>query len=126
MSSGVEVVYKEPLVTCVLPDVFEPVHMDQFGSEGDPIARDQFGVRQVHGEDRVVLLHIRAEQEERRTIQSQLELRQETRIVEIDAVGIAFARHDVAAVIKQGKGITGFECARPALLKGDVRLDVKR
>jgi hypothetical protein len=29
-------------------------------------------------------------------------------------------------VIKQGKGITGFECARPALLKGDVRLDVKR
>jgi hypothetical protein len=53
-------------------------------------------------------------------------LRQETRVAEIDAVGIAFARHDVAAGIKQGKGITGFECARPALLKGDVRLDVKR
>ena len=126
MGSGVEVVDEEPLVTRVLPDVFEPVHMDQFGAEGDPIARDQFGVRQVHGQDRVVLLHIRAEQEERRTIQSQLELRQETRVVEIDAVGIAFARHDVAAVIKQGKGITGFECARPALLKGDVRFDVKR
>jgi hypothetical protein len=53
-------------------------------------------------------------------------LRQETRVVEIDAVGIAFARNDIAAVIKQGKRITGFECARPALLKGDVRLDVKR
>jgi hypothetical protein len=125
MSSGVEVVDKEPLVTCVLPDVFEPVHMDQLGSEGDPIARDQFGIRQVHGQDRIVFLHIRAEQEERRTIQSQLELRQETRVVEIDAVGIAFARNDVAAVIKQGKGITGLECAWPALLEGDVRLDVK-
>jgi hypothetical protein len=46
--------------------------------------------------------------------------------VEIDAVGIALARDDIAAVIKQGKGITGLECARPALLEGDVRLDVKR
>jgi hypothetical protein len=71
-------------------------------------------------------LHIRAEQEERRTIQPQLKLRQETRVVEIDAVGVAFARNDIAAVIKQGKGITGFQCARPTLLKRDVRLDVKR
>jgi hypothetical protein len=46
--------------------------------------------------------------------------------VEVDAVGVAFARNDIAAVIKQGKGITGFQCARPALLKGDVRLNVKR
>jgi len=45
--------------------------------------------------------------------------------VEIEAVGIAFTRHDIAPVIKQGKGITGFEGARPALLEGDVRLDVK-
>jgi hypothetical protein len=35
-------------------------------------------------------------------------LRQETRVVEIEPVGIAFARHDIAAVVKQGKGITGF------------------
>jgi hypothetical protein len=27
--------------------------------------------------------------------------------VEVDAVGVAFARNDIAAVIKQGKGITG-------------------
>ena len=100
--------------------------MDQFGPEGDPIPRDQFGVRQVDGQDRVVFLHIRAEQEERRTIQPQLELRQKTRVVEIEPVGIAFTRDDIAAVIKQGKGITRFECARPALLEGDVRLDVKR
>jgi hypothetical protein len=100
--------------------------MDQFGAEGDPIARDQFGVRQVHGQDRVVFLHIRAKQQERRTIQPQLELRQETRVVEIDAVGITLARNDIAAVIKQGKGIAGLKCARPALLEGDVRLDVKR
>ena len=71
-------------------------------------------------------MHIRAEQQERRAIQPQLELRQETRVVEIDAVGIALARNDIAAVIKQGKGIAGLECARPALLEGDVRLDVKR
>jgi hypothetical protein len=100
MSSGVEVVHEEPLIIRILPDVFEPVHMDQFGAESDAIARDQFGVRQVHGQNRVVFLHIRAEQEERRTIQPQLELRQETRVVQIDAVGIAFARDDVAAVIK--------------------------
>jgi hypothetical protein len=100
--------------------------MDQFGAEGDPIARDQFGVRQVHGQDRVVFLHIRAEEEERRTIQPQLELRQKTRVVEIDAVGVAFTGDDIAAVIEQGKRITGLQCARPALLEGDVRLDVKR
>jgi hypothetical protein len=99
--------------------------MDQFGPEGDPIARNQFGVRQVDGQDRIVFLHIRAEQEERRPIQSQLELRQKTRVMEIKPVGIAFARDDIAAGIKQGKGITGFERARPALLEGDVRLDVK-
>jgi hypothetical protein len=46
--------------------------------------------------------------------------------VEVNAVGVAFARNDIAAVIKQGKGIAGFECARPALLEGDVRLDIKR
>jgi hypothetical protein len=46
--------------------------------------------------------------------------------MQIDPVGIAFARNDIAAVIKQSKRITGFECTRPALLKGDVRLDVKR
>ena len=126
MASGIEVVDEEPLVTRVLPDVFEPVHMDQFAAERDPIARDQLGVRQIHSKDSIVFLHIRAEQEERRTIQSQLELRQETRVVEIDAVGIAFAWDDIAAVIKQGEGITGLECARPALLEGDVRLDVKR
>ena len=74
MGSVIEVVNEEPLVTRVLPNIFEPVHMDQFGSQGDPIARDQFGVRQVDGQHRVVLLHIRAEQEERRTIQPQLEL----------------------------------------------------
>jgi hypothetical protein len=74
--------------------------MKQFGVEGDPVARDQFGVRQVHGQDRVVFLHVRAEQEERGAIQPQLELRQETRVVEIDAVGIAFARDDIAAVVK--------------------------
>ena len=100
MSSGVEVVYEEPLVTRVLPDVFEPVHMKQFGAEGDPVARDQFGVRQVHSQNGVVFLHVRAEQEERGAIQPQLELRQETRVVEIDAVGIAYARDDIAAVIK--------------------------
>jgi len=107
MGSGVEVVDEEPLVTRVLPDVFEPVHMDQFGAEGDPIARDQFGVGQIHRQGGVVFLHIRAEEEKRRAIQPQLELRQETRVVEVDAVGVAFARNDIAAVIKQGKGITG-------------------
>jgi hypothetical protein len=100
--------------------------MDQFAAECDPVARDQLGIRQIHGQDRVVFLHIRAEQEERRPIQSQLELRQETRVVEIDAVGIAFARNDIAAVIKQGKGMTGLECASPALLERDVRLYVER
>ena len=126
MSSGVEVVDEEPLVTRVLPNVFEPVHMYQFAAQCDTVAGDQLGVRQIHGQDRIVFLHIRAEQEERRTIQPQLELRQETRVMEVDAVGVAFARNDIAAVIKQSKCITGFECARPALLKGDVRLDVKR
>ena len=126
MASVVEVVDEEPLVTRVLPDVFEPVHMDQFAAERDPIPRDQLRVRQIHGQDGIVFLHIRAEQQERRTIQPQLELGQETRVVEIDAVGIAFARYDIAAMIKQGKGITRFECPRPAFLEGDVRLDVKR
>lgn len=126
MASGVEVVDEQPFVIRVLPNIFQPVHMDQFAAERDPIARDQLGVRQIHCQDGVVFLHIRAEQQERRPIQSQLELRQETRVVEIDAVGIAFARYDIAAVIKQGKRITGFKCARPALLEGDVRLDVKR
>jgi len=46
--------------------------------------------------------------------------------VKIEAVGIAFTRHDIAPGIKQRKGITGFEGARPALLEGDVRLDVER
>lgn len=100
--------------------------MDQFGSEGDPITRDQFGVCQVNGQDRIVFLHIRAQQEERCPIQPQLELRQKTCVVEIEAVGIASTRYDIAPVIKQRKGVTGFECARPALLEGDVRLDVKR
>ena len=126
MASGVEIVDEEPLVTRVLPDVFEPVHMDQFAAECDPVAREQLGIRQIHGQDRVVFLHIRAEQEERRTIQSQLELGQKTRVVEINAVGITFARNDIAAVIKQGKGITGLERARPPLLERDVRFYVER
>ena len=108
MDSGVEVVDEEPLVIRVLPDVFEPVHMDQFAAECDPVAGDQLGVRQIHGQDGVVFLHVRAEQEERRTIQSQLELGEETRVVEVNAVGVALARHDIAAVIKQRKGVTGF------------------
>jgi hypothetical protein len=74
--------------------------MDQFAAERDPVARDQLGVRQIHGEDCVVFLHIRAEQEERRTIQSQLKLRQETRVVEVNAVGVAVARNNIAAVVK--------------------------
>jgi hypothetical protein len=74
--------------------------MDQFAAERDPIARDQLRVRQIHGKDGIVFLHIRAEQQERRTIQSQLELGQETRVVEVNAVGIAFARNDITAVIK--------------------------
>jgi len=45
--------------------------------------------------------------------------------VEIKPVGIAFSRDDIAAGIKQGKGITGFECARPALLEREDRADVK-
>src|SRR5260370_40674408 len=89
MSSSVEVVHKEPLVTRVLPDVFEPVHMKQFGAEGDPVARDQFGDRQVHGQNGVVFLHVRAEQEERGAIRRQLASRQETGVVEIHAVAIA-------------------------------------
>jgi hypothetical protein len=74
--------------------------MDQFAPERDPIPRDQLGVRQIDGKDGIVFLHIRAQQEEPRTIQSQLELRQKTRVVEVDAVGIAFAGNDIAAVIK--------------------------
>ena len=74
--------------------------MDQLAAQPYAIARHQIGVRQIHGQCRVVLLYIRAEQEERGTIQSQLELRQKPRIMKIDSVGIAIPSDDVAAVIE--------------------------
>jgi hypothetical protein len=100
MASGIEVVDEEPLVIRVLPDVFEPVHMDQLAAKPDPIARDQLGVRQIDGKDGIVFLNIRAEQEEGRAIEPHLKLRQETRVVEVNAVGVALACNDIAAVIK--------------------------
>jgi len=74
--------------------------MDQFAAQCDAIPRNQLGVRQIHGQDGVILLHVRAQKEQRRTVQSQLELRQKTGVVEVEAVGIAFARDDIAAVIE--------------------------
>jgi hypothetical protein len=46
--------------------------------------------------------------------------------VKIDAVGISFAGNDIAAPIEQRKGVARFERARPAFLKGDIRLDIER
>jgi hypothetical protein len=126
MASSVEVVYEEPLVARVLPNVFETIHMDQLATQYVPVARDQLGVGQIHCQYGIVLLHIRTEQEQRSAIQSQFELRQKTRVVEVDAVRIAFTSDDVASVVEQGECITGFQRARAAFLKRDVRFDVKR
>lgn len=100
--------------------------MDQFAAQGDLVWGDQLRVGQIHREDRVVLLHIGAQQEQRSSVQPQLELRQKARVVQVDTVRIALCRDNVAAAIEQRKRIATFQCARPALLERDVRLDVER
>lgn len=125
MAPRIEIVHEEPLVTRVPPDIFEPVHVDQFAVQGNPIARPQLGVRQIDGQHRVVFLDVRAEEQKRRTVQPQFELRQKPGVIEVNAVGIAGSGDNVAARVKQREGIAGFEGSWTALLERDVRFDIE-
>ena len=100
--------------------------MDQLAAQPRPVVATQLGVRQIHGQYGVVFLHIGAEEQQRGAVQPQFELRQEPRVMQIDAVGVAGPGDDIATRVEQSEGIARFEGARPALLKRDVRFDVKR
>ena len=97
--------------------------MDQFAAQA---AGNHAAVVQVDGQYRVVFLHIRAEEQQGGAVEPELEPRQITRVVMVDAVGTAAPSDYVAATIEHGKGMAVLERAQAALLERDVRFDVKR
>src|SRR5262245_51488070 len=100
--------------------------MDQLAMQGGAAVQPQAGVRQVHRQDRVVLLHVGAEKQQRGSVEAELEPRQISGVVVIDAVGTPRRGDDVAAPIKYREGEAVLEGANAPLLERDVRFDVER
>lgn len=100
MAARVEIMDEKPLVTRILPDVFEPIYMDKPAAQRATIAGKQVWVCQIHRQDGIVFLDIRAEKEERRAVESEFELRQKAGVAQIETVRAARASRDVTARIE--------------------------
>ena len=99
--------------------------MDALATQDAPAAHVQIGIAQIDRQNDVVLLDVRAEQQQRRVVQPQFETRQIARVAMIDAVRAAGGGDDVAARVENRKGMALLQRARPALLKRRGQLDVK-
>ena len=97
--------------------------MDQLAPQPD---RTQTGVGEVDPQNRVVLLHIRAQQQQRSAVQAQFQPREIPCVVMVDAVGTAISRGYVATTVEYRECVTVLEGAQAPLLKRDVGVDVKR
>src|SRR5271165_228719 len=60
MRPDVEITDEYPLVACGVPDELEAVHMDQLAAQS---AGGHVGIGQIHSQNRIVFLQIRAEEQ---------------------------------------------------------------
>jgi hypothetical protein len=93
--------------------------MDQFSAQP---AGGNARVGQIHPQNGIVLLHVRAEEQKGSAVQAKLEPRQIAGVVMIKTVRRG---DDVTAAVEHGEGVAVLERAQSPLLERDVRFDVK-
>ncbi len=123
MRPDVEIPDEYPLVACRIPDELEAAHMYQLAAQSP---RGHVRIGQIHPQYRIVLLHIRTEEQQRGIVEAELEPRQIARVVVVNPIGAAIGSVDVTAPIEYRKSMAVLERAQPPLLKGDVGINVER
>jgi hypothetical protein len=114
----VEVAHRQALVGAARPDELRPDEMDRVLRDVQAAARvEEVGISQIGGQERVVVLDDRAEQQGPAVIDQQLQAGQETHVLVIETLGAAFPRHDVAVVVEHAERVAVLQRARPALLQ---------
>ena len=86
---------------------------------------EEVGIGQIDGQQRIVVLDDRAEQQRPAVVDQQLQAGQEARVLVIEPLGAALAGHDVAVVVEHAEGVAVLEGARPPLLQRRGRRDVE-
>jgi hypothetical protein len=84
------------------------------------------GIGQIDPQYRIILLHIRTEEQQRRRVEAEFESRQVARVMVVNSIRAAIDSIDVAAPIEYRESVSVLERAQTSLLKGDVRFDVER
>lgn len=104
-------------MTRAVPDELDAIHVNVLAAQRNLAVHQQIRVAEIRGEQGVVILSHRAQQQRPRLLEQQLELGQYARIPMVEPLGISRLSSDVAAVIHDDEGVAVFQGARAALLK---------
>ena len=105
------IAHVDALVGGALPQEDRACDVDDILVQDDLVAGVDVGIGQVDREQRVVVAHVRAEQQGLRAVQAQFEQREKPRIVVIEPVRSAGRRADVAVAVNHEKCIAMLERA---------------
>ena len=118
MRARVEVAHRQALVGTTGPDELRPDDVDRVLRQLQAARRiEEVGIGQIGGQNRVVVLNDRAEQQRPAVIDQQLQAGKEAHVLVIEALGAALPRHDVVIVVKHAERVAVLQSARPALLQ---------
>ena len=104
--------HPQPLVAAAAPEEFPAEDVERAARQHETPARVDVGVREIDGEQRVVALDGRAQQQRAGVAQAQLEARQKTRSGVVEALLALPDRVDVAVAIEHREGVAVLEDAR--------------
>ena len=125
MPPQVEIADQQQLVIRRPPYELPAVHINQLALQRAAIDANRIGIGEVDRQQRVVLGLAGAQQQRAIAVEPQLELRQEARVLVIEAVGAARIADHVAKLAQHGKGVAMLQDAGSRLVKRAGRLDAK-
>ena len=121
----VEIMDGDALVAGALPEEFRPPDMQGFARQHDGAVLVDIGIGEIHGQDDIVVLHRAGQKQRPLAVDQKLDTRQIARVVVKKTARRQAWRHAITQGIEHGEGVTLLEGARPALLNGFRRLNMK-
>src|ERR1700747_267918 len=102
MRTHIEISHQYALVAGGIPNGLEPVQVDQLTTQS---AGRDVRVGQIHPQYGIVLLHVRAEEQQWSAVQTELEARQVASVAVIDPLGPPVPGGNITAAIEPGEGM---------------------
>ena len=126
VAAMVEVTHGQAFIDPRLPNELRAHDMDRVLRQTQAPGRiEKVGIGQVGGQERVVVLDDRAEQQRPTAVDQKLQAGEVARVLVVDALGAARYGHHVAVMIEHAEGVAVLEGAWPSHLQRRRRRDVK-